>query len=69
MDRFVEVVRALRRQGKWTIVCPRCGSLRISKSTGMDGWMFPALYFCNECGYTGRLVLEVDEQDLAPNGE
>jgi len=32
----------------------------------MDGWMLPPLYLCKECGYAGRLVLEVDKRDLGP---
>jgi predicted RNA-binding Zn-ribbon protein involved in translation (DUF1610 family) len=65
MNRFIEVVRALKRRSESPIACPRCGSLDISKSTGMDGWMLPPLYLCSKCGYAGRLVLEIDSQDLA----
>jgi len=32
----------------------------------MDGWMLPPLYLCKECGYAGRLVLEVGKDDLGP---
>jgi transcription elongation factor Elf1 len=60
MHRFVDVVKALKRRRGTTVACPRCGSLKISGSTGMDGWMLPPLYCCQECGYSGRLVLEVD---------
>ena len=65
MRRLVDVVKALKRRGDSAIVCPRCGSQRISKSSGMDGWMLPPLYLCRECGYAGRLVLEIDKQGLA----
>ena len=60
MNRFIEVLKALKRGGEPSIACPRCGSLNMSKSSGMDGWMLPALYLCNECGYAGRVVLEID---------
>ena len=65
MNRFIEVVKALKRRSSSTVACPRCGSLDMSKSTGMDGWMLPPLYLCNKCGYAGRLVLEIDVQDCA----
>jgi len=65
MNRFIEVVKALKRRSRSTVACPRCGSLDISKSTGMDGWMLPPMYLCNKCGYAGRLVLEID----APDGD
>jgi len=69
MRRFFEVVKALKRRGDSTIACPRCGSLNISKSSGMDGWMLPPLYLCRECGYAGRLVLEIDREALTHERE
>jgi predicted RNA-binding Zn-ribbon protein involved in translation (DUF1610 family) len=64
MNRFIEVVRGLKRGRGSAVACPRCGSLNIAKSSGMDGWILPPLYLCNECGYAGRLVLEIDGQTL-----
>jgi predicted RNA-binding Zn-ribbon protein involved in translation (DUF1610 family) len=63
VNRFIEVVKALKRRRESAFACPRCGSLNLSKSTGMDGWLLPPLYLCNDCGYAGRLVLEVEAQD------
>lgn len=70
MNRFIEVVKALKRRSQSVVACPRCGGLNISKSTGMDGWLLPPLYLCPDCGYTGRLVLEVEGQNPArgPSG-
>jgi predicted RNA-binding Zn-ribbon protein involved in translation (DUF1610 family) len=65
VNRFIEVVKALKRPSQSAVACPRCGSRNIFKSTGMDGWLLPPLYLCKDCGYTGRLVLEVGEQDSA----
>ncbi len=64
MNRFIDVVKALKHQPKSPIACPRCGSLNVSGSTGMDGWMVPSLYLCRDCGYAGRIALEVDTEDL-----
>ena len=71
MKRFIEVVKALRSRGESTVACPQCGGLNIFRSTQMDGWLLPALYLCTDCGYTGRLVLEVDTQDHGrhPSGD
>jgi len=63
MNRFIEVVKALKRPSQSAVACPQCGSPNIFKSTGMDGWLLPTLYLCKNCGYTGRLVLEFDERD------
>ena len=68
MNRFVEVVKALKRRSGSAVACPQCGSLNIAKSTGMDGWMLPPLYLCPDCGYSGRVVLEVEAQGAAGNG-
>jgi predicted RNA-binding Zn-ribbon protein involved in translation (DUF1610 family) len=65
VNRFTEVVKALRRSSRSAVACPKCGSANIFKSTGMDGWLLPPLYLCKDCGYTGRVVLEVEEQDSA----
>jgi len=69
MNRFIEVVRALKRRSQSSVACPRCGNIDLSKSTGMDGWMLPPLYLCGKCGYAGRLVLEIDSEDLARGGD
>jgi predicted RNA-binding Zn-ribbon protein involved in translation (DUF1610 family) len=65
VNRFIEVVKALKRPSQSAVACPQCGSPNIFKSTGMDGWLLPPLYLCKDCGYTGRLVLEVEGQDSA----
>ena len=63
MNRFIEVVKALKGRSRSVVACPQCGSMNIAKSTGMDGWMLPPLYLCVDCGYTGRVVLEIQAQD------
>jgi hypothetical protein len=30
-------------------------------STKLDGWLTPGRYVCNDCGYVGSIVLEVEE--------
>ena len=50
-------------RGHALTVCPICGSPRI-RPIGVSGWLTPALYACEDCGYVGRLVLELG--DLLP---
>lgn len=69
MNRFVEVVKALKRGRASRIACPKCRSEKIFRSTGMDGWMLPPLYLCAECGYTGRVVLEVEPEAAPEKGK
>jgi predicted RNA-binding Zn-ribbon protein involved in translation (DUF1610 family) len=68
VNRFIEVVKALKRRSRSAVACPQCGSPNISKSTGMDGWMLPPLYLCADCGYAGRVVLEIQAQDEGREG-
>jgi DNA-directed RNA polymerase subunit RPC12/RpoP len=68
VNRFIEVVKALKRRSRSVVACPQCRSLKIVKSTGMDGWMLPPLYLCADCGYTGRVVLEIQAEDARREG-
>jgi len=46
-------------------VCPICFSPRIRKSSPFDGWLTPAIYICEDCGYRGPIYaeIEVDEDE------
>ncbi len=41
-------------------ICPKCGSTNIYYEGGM---MMGEIYKCNDCGYIGSLILEIDEKD------
>lgn len=60
MDRFVDVLKSIKRSGPMPQVCPSCGSTRIRQHGSLNGWLFPAVYVCEDCGYSGKLVLELD---------
>jgi hypothetical protein len=38
-----------------------CGSIKIKQQGSLNGWLLPAVYACEQCGYVGNLVLELDE--------
>ena len=42
-------------------VCPRCESINIKFSSKLDFWLTPKRYVCNDCGYVGTLVLELEK--------
>jgi len=62
--RILEKIRKLRRSSTKVLVCPRCGSTRLSLSSKLDAWLTPRRYFCADCGYVGPIVMEVEEEDL-----
>jgi len=46
-----------RPRGRSILVCPKCGSARISL---MAGSIFGQVYHCSACDYVGSLILEQD---------
>lgn len=64
---IARVLKSLKRRSG-VLVCPKCGSPKISGSSPLDGWILPYKYRCPKCGYSGFLVLEVDERDVAKEG-
>ncbi len=56
-----DVLKALSRRRPGRSFCPKCGGSDISLSSGFDYWLTPRKYLCRECGYSGPVVLEVEE--------
>jgi predicted RNA-binding Zn-ribbon protein involved in translation (DUF1610 family) len=56
-------MKDLKHTGHTAFACPSCGSLRIKPSGSLSGWMTPAVYTCEQCGYVGRIILEVEPSD------
>jgi len=48
-------------RGKGVMVCPVCGSTNIIE-IGIGSWLAPPLYACEDCGYVGRIIVEVEEE-------
>ncbi len=42
------------------LVCPVCGSTNIYYEAGM---ITGEKYRCNDCGYVGSFIIEIDEKD------
>jgi len=68
---FSEVLKQLKykKRGEATInLCPKCGSPRISLSSGFDTYprlygITPEQYVCTECGYKGPIVMEQTKKE------
>jgi len=54
----------LRRRQPSKIFCPRCGSPEIHLSSSMDYWLTPKKYVCDDCGYYGILVMEIEKEEI-----
>ena len=62
MRGFIETLRNLKRGKRGIYVCPKCGSPRMQNLSSLGGWIFPNQYLCDECGYNGYLVLELEKE-------
>ncbi|RLI32573.1 hypothetical protein DRO56_03305 [Candidatus Bathyarchaeota archaeon] len=58
---FLEALRQIRRGRGGLKVCPRCGKSHIRMEKMGLGFL-PAIYVCEDCGYRGHLIVEVDEK-------
>ncbi|MCW3981397.1 MAG: hypothetical protein NWF11_07995 [Candidatus Bathyarchaeota archaeon] len=58
---FREILTGLRREKLTRKYCPRCRNPYISLSSKFDVWLLPEQYICEECGYHGPIVLEIEE--------
>ena len=50
-------------------VCPACGSTNIRKVSPFSGWLLPEEFVCDDCGYRGPIVAEVDLEVEGDGGE
>ncbi|MBS7621094.1 hypothetical protein KEJ32_03135 [Candidatus Bathyarchaeota archaeon] len=58
-----EVFRNLKRRGPSKIYCPKCGSPRIHLSSSLNYWLTPKKYVCEDCGYIGPIVMEIEKEE------
>jgi len=64
IKRIINKLRLSRDSSGKVIVCPRCGSTRLTLTSKMDAWLTPRRYFCADCGYVGPIVMEVERKYL-----
>lgn len=57
------VVKRLKHRRESQKFCPICGSPRLKLAGGADFWLNPGKYVCQDCGYTGFIVMEKDEDE------
>jgi len=63
MSDFFDTMKNLRHSGPGPLACPVCGSVKIRQRGSLGGWLLPPDWVCLDCGYVGKLVLELDETD------
>jgi len=63
MSSFFDALRNLKHSGTAPQACPACGSLKIRQQGSLSGWLLPPVYACQQCGYVGNLVLELENEE------
>jgi transposase-like protein len=61
-----EVFKALSHRKPEKIYCPRCASPKIHLSSKYDYWLTPTKYVCEDCGYAGSIVMELEKEEGKP---
>jgi predicted RNA-binding Zn-ribbon protein involved in translation (DUF1610 family) len=61
-----EVITSLKHRKPSQIFCPRCCSPKIRLSSSLDIWLTPKKYICENCGYNGPIIMELEKQEKKP---
>jgi hypothetical protein len=69
LDDVREVFKSVKHSKPKQIFCPRCASPKIHLTSSLAIWLTPKQYFCEECGYVGIIVMELEKDDSQPEEE
>jgi ssDNA-binding Zn-finger/Zn-ribbon topoisomerase 1 len=59
-----DVLKGMKRRNQTIKLCPKCRSPKLKLSSSFDIWLTPEQYVCENCGYKGPIILEVEEENL-----
>jgi hypothetical protein len=62
LDNIREVFKTVKHRKPCHVFCPRCASPKIHLTSGLDIWLTPRQYYCENCGYVGIVVMELEEE-------
>lgn len=68
IDGFRDLLKNTKHRKPTQIFCPRCTSPKIALSSSLAVWLTPKEYYCEECGYLGIIVLELEKEKEEPCG-
>ena len=64
LDDVREVFKSIRHRSPTQIYCPRCCSAKIKLINSLAvGGLAPKQYYCEECGYVGSVVMELEKDE------
>jgi predicted RNA-binding Zn-ribbon protein involved in translation (DUF1610 family) len=63
LQNITEVLKTLKHRKPTRLYCPRCCSPKITLHSSLDTWLTPQKYVCNNCGYTGPIIMELEKEE------
>ena len=67
LENVREVLNTLKHRKPTRIYCPKCASPKINQSSSFNAWLLPEKYFCENCGYTGPIIMELEKEEKNEN--
>jgi predicted RNA-binding Zn-ribbon protein involved in translation (DUF1610 family) len=68
LENVREVFNTLKHRKPSRIYCPKCASPKINLSSSLEIWLLPKKYLCENCGYIGPIVMELEKEEESENG-
>jgi C4-type Zn-finger protein len=62
-DGIRDILKNTKHRKPTQIYCPRCASPKIQLSSSLAMWLTPKEYFCENCGYRGIIVMELEKDE------
>ena len=62
-----KVFKNVKHRKPSQVFCPRCASPKIHLFSGLDIWLTPRSYLCDDCGYRGLIVMELEKEEQQVN--
>jgi len=67
LENVREVINTLKHRKPSKIYCPKCASPKINLSNSLEIWLLPKKYFCENCGYSGSIIMELEKEEKSEN--
>jgi transcription elongation factor Elf1 len=63
LDNIREILKNTTHKKPTAIFCPRCASPKIHLTTTLAIGLTPRQYYCEQCGYVGTIVMELEKEN------
>ncbi len=61
LENIREVLKTIKHRKPCGIFCPKCASPKIRLFSSLDAWLTPKKYICEDCGYAGPIIMELEK--------